>query len=224
MRIKEWEREDQPYEKLLIHGASKLTDVELLAIFLKTGIYGKSALDIAKELLFEYGSLQEILSSPKAKLTAKPGIGKIKYLTLQAAVELGKRYVQPNFKKQKRINTIKKAKDFLTFKMQSHLNEVFACLLLKTNLELIRFEELFFGTINETNIYPREIVRKCLDYNAAKVILAHNHPSGSTTPSAADRAATELICQALKLIDVEVVDHIIIGSEQTFSFKDAGLL
>lgn len=218
------EKNERPYEKLLMYGAKHLSDVELLTIFIKCGTSNKSALAIAQDLLLEFGSLYAILHAPQTALTSKVGIGPVKYLNLQAAFELGKRCLQHRLKPGEKINTIDKAAQLLSLKLGEQLNEVFACLFLKNNLELISYDEIFYGTVHETNVYPREIVRRALHYNAVKIILAHNHPSGNLEPSQADHSATLSLVKALLLIDVEIVDHIIVGPGTFFSFKKEGKL
>lgn len=224
MRITDWPQEDRPREKLLTKGEQALTDAELLAIFLKTGIHGKTALDIARDLLIEHGNLKQVLNASAHILTQICGIGKTKYVTLKAAIELGRRYLNQPLMPRMQLNSSQRTQQFLAEHLREHTNEVFACLFLDNHFRLICFEKLFFGTVNEANIYPREIVRKSLVHNAAKIILAHNHPSGNPTPSAADKEITLLIKNALGLIDVTVADHVIIGNPSHFSFAEAGLL
>jgi DNA repair protein RadC len=223
MRITDWPIEDRPREKLLLKGEKTLTDAELLAIFIKTGMHGKTALDIAKELLQEFGSLKNLFN-PLSPLIKKPGIGKAKYATLKAAIELGKRYREEHISIGEVLNNSRSVQAFLMSHLSDYANEVFACVFMDNHFRLLRFEELFHGTIHSAQIYPREIVRRGLLLNAAKVILAHNHPSGLPAPSAADRKVTELIIQALSLVDIEVTDHIIVGNHQCFSFAEMGLL
>lgn len=219
-----WPIEDRPREKLLQKGAQNLTDAELIAIFLKTGIKGKSAVDIAKGLLVEYSGLKQLLRAPIAELIQKPGIGQTKYATLQAALELGKRYLSEMLPTGSILNNSQLTQQFLADRLRSYTNEVFCCLFMDNRFRLIQFEELFLGTINETSIYPREIVRRALAHGAAKIILAHNHPSGLSAPSVADKEVTKLIKEALALVDIAVIDHIIVGNPECFSFADAGLL
>lgn len=224
MPITDWPREDRPREKLLSKGGRALTDAELIAIFLKTGTRGKTALDIAKELLVEYGDLKKLLRAPPQLLMQKQGMGHAKYATLRAAIELGRRYLEENIAAGEVLNNSRATQKFLADRLRDYANEVFACLFMDNHFRLIHFEELFHGTINEANIYPREIVRRGIAHNAAKIILAHNHPSGHSIPSAADREVTQLIKQALALVDIEIVDHIIIGKPDNFSFAEAGLI
>jgi DNA repair protein RadC len=223
MSIANWPQEDRPREKLIIQGEQNLTDAELIAIFLKTGLRGKTALDLAKELLHEYGNLKKLLRAPCQSLIKKPGIGRAKYSTLKAALELGRRYVHENPPLGSVLNSSRMTQQFLTQRLREHNNEVFACIFMDNHFRLLCFEKLFYGTINETSIYPREILRRGLIHNAAKVILAHNHPSGNPAPSQADKEITLLIKQALSLVDIDVIDHIIIGDPENFSFAEAGI-
>ena len=224
MPITDWPQADRPREKLLDKGENILTDAELIAIFLNSGVKGKTALDIAKELLIEFGSLKILLRSTKEILIKKQGVGIARYAMLKAAIELGKRYLHEQIPPGMALNNSRLTQKFLADRMRENLNEVFACLFLDNHLRLICFEEIFHGTINEANIYPREIVRRGLAHNAAKIILAHNHPSGWAKPSAADKTVTALIKQALSLVDIEVIDHIIVGNPDNFSFAEAGIL
>lgn len=224
MSIIHWPKEDRPREKLLNRGEQTLTDAELIAILLKTGIRGKTALDLAKELLVEHESLKNMMRLPLAHFSLKKGIGAAKYVTLKAALELGRRCQSEKIFKGEALNSSEKTQKFLAQQLGKHHNEVFACLFMDNHFRLIHFEELFYGTIHSANIYPREIVRRALMLNAAKIILAHNHPSGIPTPSTADKEVTQLIQQALSLIDVDVVDHIIIGNPENFSFAEMGLI
>lgn len=224
MPITDWPREDRPREKLLNKGEQLLTDAELITIFIKSGTRGKTALDIAKELLSEYGGLKKLLSTSPRILINKPGMGPAKYAALKAALELGRRYINEPLPVGTRLNSSRKTQEFLAQHLREYANEVFACLFMDNHLRLIKFEELFFGTINETNIYTRELVRRGLSHNAAKIILAHNHPSGNPNPSTADKEVTLLIKQALNLVDIEVVDHIIVGNPENFSFAEAGIV
>ena len=224
MPITDWPEEDKPREKLLSKGEHTLTDAELIAIFLKTGIPGKTALDIAKELLQEYGCLKQLLRTPVSSLIKKAGLGYAKYATLKAAIELGKRYQRAHLPTGTILNSTLLTQTFLTERLREYTNEVFACLFMDSHFRFIHFEELFHGSVNQAHIYPREIVRRGLVHNAAKIILAHNHPSGHPLPSTADKEVTQLIKTALALIDMEVVDHIIIGNPENFSFAEAGWL
>jgi len=224
MPIKDWPNRDKPREKMLAQGEQNLTDTELVAILLKTGSRGKTAIDIARELLTEHGNLQKLLQAPASSLIHKFGMGPAKYAALKAAVELGRRFLHQDLPKGALLNNSCVTQEFLATQLREHLNEVFACIFMDSHLHLLSFEKLFHGTIHSAAIYPREIVRRGLYHNAAKIILAHNHPSGQATPSLADKETTSMIQHAVQLVDIEVVDHIIIGRTENFSFADAGLI
>lgn len=224
MTISNWPLEERPREKLLSIGANFLTDAELLAIFIRTGIPGKTALDIARELLSEFGDLKKLLNTSPQFFYKKPGIGKAKFAFLKAAIELGHRYFEQSFKQGETIVNSQITKRFLTSRLRTYSHEVFACLFLDIQNRVLGFEELFRGTLNETNVYPREIIKRCLVHNAAKVILAHNHPSGNPTPSQADKDMTRLLKESLNLIDIQVLDHVVIGDKECISFAESGFI
>lgn len=224
MPITDWPLADRPIEKLLQQGEKALTDAELIAIFLKTGTRGKTALDIAKEWLTEFGSLKKLLTASPALLIKKQGVGFKKYAALKAAAELGKRYLHETLPQGAVLNNSQATQQFVADRLGHYPYEVFACLFMDTHLRLIHFEELFRGTLNEAVIYPREIARRALVHNAAKIILAHNHPSGHSKPSLTDQEVTLEIKAALALLDIEVIDHIIVGHLHCFSFADAGMI
>jgi DNA repair protein RadC len=224
MSINQWPVAERPREKLLLHGAKSLSDAELLAIFLRTGVVGRTAVDIARDLLIEFGSLQKILQLSAQVLCQKRGIAKAKYALLQAGLELGHRYFNTDIQVGKKLNNPKLTKQFLLRQMGNYPHEVFACLFLDNHHRLICFEELFQGTLTHASVYPREVVKKALMHNAAKVIFAHNHPSGYAIPSLADKELTLLLQQALALVEIKVIDHIIVGGQQNVSFAEAGLI
>jgi len=224
MTIANWPLTERPREKLLLHGVKNLSNAELLAIFFCTGTRGKTALDIARELLREYGGLKKIAAADPALLFQKKGFGKAKYAMLKAAIELGRRYLEEDLPVGESLANSQLTKRFLANRLKDYPHEVFACLFLDNLNRIICYEELFHGTINEANVYPRELVKRGLKHNAAKVILAHNHPSGSPTPSPADREITQLLQQTLALVNIQVIDHVIAGNNQTLSFAEAGLL
>lgn len=224
MSIKHWPLEDRPCEKLLRQGEEALTDAELIAIFIRTGIRGQTALDIARKSLMEHGGLKNLLAMSTSLLIELPGIGPIKCATLKAAIELGKRYIHESVLPGESLASSQRVQHFIAARLGDYQHEVFACLFLDRQLRLISFEELFQGTLHEAIIYPREIVKQALTQHAAKVIIAHNHPSGDPTPSASDKAVTKQIKAALSLIDIDLIDHIIIGHGTQFSFADQGWL
>jgi DNA repair protein RadC len=225
MTINKWPATERPREKLLALGAKYLTNAELIAIFLRTGIRGKTAVDLSRELLTESGSLKTLFNTePQHLFYKKPGLGKAKYAMLKAAIELGRRYLEEEVIVGKALNNSMATKRFITHRLRDYTHEVFACLFLNTHHNILAFEELFHGTLTEASVYPREVVKHCLAHNAAKVIFAHNHPSGKAEPSQSDCNLTQLLKEALQLIDIKVIDHIIVGHKECFSFAESGLL
>ncbi len=224
MAITDWPKEERPREKLLARGAEALSDAELLAIFLRTGIRGKTAVDLARELLNEFGSLSALLRADKRQFCRGAGLGEAKYSQLQAVLEMGRRYLYESLQRNDAISNTNATRQFLSARLCHYRHEVFACLFLDNRHQVIQFEELFSGTIDGTAVYPRVIVQKALQYNAAAVILSHNHPSGVKEPSLADRQITRRICDALNLVDIRVLDHVIVGDGEALSFAEKGLL
>lgn len=224
MRIHLWPEDDQPRHKLFQQGPQRLSNAELMAILIRTGSANCSALELAQDLLVKAGGLEPLFRLSPTQLRQHKGLGNAKVAALLAAVELGKRLNQPSFKVGEKLASSRAAERFLVAKLGKQQQEIFACIFLDQQLRFLHYEPLFFGTLNEAAIYPREIVKSALYHHAARLILAHNHPSGHPFPSAADKALTALLIKALRLVDVEVIDHIIIGHDLTFSFADAGLL
>jgi DNA repair protein RadC len=224
MSIKNWPVTERPREKLLAQGASHLSDAELLAIFLRTGMRGKTALDLGRNLLSEFGSLRQIVEAAPQQFCKTPGLGVVKYTLLQAAIEIAQRYLRENMQRQNVISNPQDSRDYLSARLRHRDHEVFACLFLDNAHRVIGYEELFHGTINSATVYPREVVKRALNHNAASIILAHNHPSGIAEPSIGDRHITQQLQQALRLIDVKVIDHIVVGDGQIRSFAEMGLL
>lgn len=224
MTITTWPLAERPREKLLTLGPKYLSDAELLAIFLRTGTRGKTAIDLARELLSEFGCLKKLLSASPQFFYQKSGIGKAKFAMLKASLELGRRYIEETIDIGETLNDSQATKRFLANRLKDYPHEVFACLFLDNRHRLICFEELFQGTLNEATVYPREVVKRCLTHNAAKIILAHNHPSGNPSPSQADQEMTLLLRDSLALVDIQVIDHIIVGIKENFSFAEMGLV
>ncbi len=224
MSITDWPTQERPREKLLAQGPASLSDAELLAIFLRTGLAGKTAVDIARELLQEFGSLRRLLSAPKERLCAFPGLGPAKYAQLQAILELARRHLGETVRRGDAISSPDDTCRFLASRLRDYPYEVFACLFLDNRHRVIELVEMFRGTINGTSVHPREVVRAALHHNAAAVILCHNHPSGDAEPSQADIKITQRLTEALTLIDVRVLDHIVIGDGNTVSFAERALL
>lgn len=224
MRITDWPASERPREKLLSQGAQALSDAELLAIFLRTGVKGKSAVDLARELLSEYGSLRVLLAADREQFNQTHGLGNAKYAQLQAALEMARRHLRETVQRGGPLSNPKESRDYLCAQLRRYPYEVFACLFLDNQHRVIHFEELFRGTIDSTGVYPREVLRLALRWNAAAVIFAHNHPSGVSSPSSADRQITRKLVDALSLIDIRVLDHFIIGDADAYSFAEHGLL
>jgi DNA repair protein RadC len=224
MAITDWPADERPREKLLQRGAQALSDAELLAIFLRTGVPGCNAVELARQLLQEFGSLRALLTADKAQFCQGKGLGPAKYVQLQAVLEMSNRYLGEFLHRGDTLTSPDLVKRYLQCKLRDRHQEVFAMLLLDNQHRVLQFNELFFGTIDSASVYPREIVRTVLKHNAAAVILCHNHPSGVAEPSNADRFITDRIIAALKLIDVRVLDHLVIGDGETTSFAERGWL
>lgn len=224
MSIKDWPADERPREKLLTRGPHALSDAELLAIFLRTGIKGKTAVDLSRTLLRKHGSLQALLQADQQNFCKSPGLGPAKYALLQAVVEMTKRHLHESLRRGDAIENIETTRNYLTAQLRNHAQELFACLFLDSRHKVIRFEILFQGTINSASVHPREVVKKALQYNAAAIIIAHNHPSGAQKPSLADRQITEKLKQALSLVEIELLDHFIIGDNSGWSFAENGLI
>jgi len=224
MSIKDWPAEERPREKLLAKGAGTLTDAELLAIFLRTGIAGKTAVDLARELLDEFGSLQALLEADQTGFCQGKGLGSAKYTQLQAVLEMAKRHYVEVLQRGDVLTSPEATRAYLSAQLRGYSYEVFACLFLDNQHRVIIFEELFRGTIDSASVYPREVVKKALLHNAAAVIFAHNHPSGANEPSQSDKQITEKLKQSLSLFDIRVLDHFIIGDGEPYSFAEHGVL
>lgn len=224
MTIKDWPACERPREKLLQRGAHYLSDAELLAIFLRTGCAGKSAVDLARELLSQFGSLRALLEASQTQFCRAHGLGQAKYTQLQAVLEMAKRHLAEHLTREQAFTDIDTVRHFLTAQLRHLRHEVFAALFLDNQHRLLHYEELFSGTIDGASVYPREVVRKVLEYNAAAVIFAHNHPSGVAEPSRADRHITGQLQQALALVDVRVLDHFVVGEGEIVSFAERGWL
>jgi DNA repair protein RadC len=224
MSIKDWPADERPREKLLQRGANALTDAELLAIFLRTGVTGKSAVDMAKDLLIEFGSLQALLSAEQTRFCASHGLGQAKYVQLQAVLEMARRHFAEILQRGNALTSPDITRAYLSAQLRGLGHEVFACLFLDNQHRVIAWEELFRGTIDGASVYPREVAKRALRHNAAAIIFAHNHPSGVSEPSQADRHITEKLRQALNLFDIRVLDHFIVGDGQPYSFAEHGLL
>lgn len=224
MAITDWPAGERPREKLLEHGVSVLSDAELLAIFLRVGVAGKSAVDLSRDLLSRFGSLNGIFAASLADLTQVNGIGASKYAQLQAIFEMSRRALNEQMQTKDVLSSPRQVRDYLCLKLGSLLREVFVVLFLDAQNRMIASEEMFSGTLTQTSVYPREVVKRALYYNAASVIFAHNHPSGIAQQSQADELLTAELKQALALVDVRVLDHFIVAGNNTLSFVERGLL
>ena len=224
MAIKDWPNAERPREKLLEQGASSLSDAELLALFLRTGTVNKSAVDIGRDLIKQFGSLRCLLEAPTEQVLAQEGIGEAKYSLLQASLELGRRYLAQSLAEKELLTSPQMVKSFLRAQLRHHQQELFAALFLDNQNRLIRFEILFTGTLDSCAVHPREVLKRALALHSASLILAHNHPSGYPEPSAADHSITERLKSALALVDIRVLDHFIVGEYEVISFAERGLL
>ncbi len=225
MAITDWPEDERPRERLLAHGAAALSDAELLALFLRVGVKGKSAVDLARDLITRFGSLNRLFSASQAEFSAIPGMGPAKYAQLQAVLEMSRRALAEELKQSSALSTPDAVRNFLRLHLAGLKHEVFFALWLDAQNRLIVAEELFCGTLTQASVYPREVVKNALAHNAAAVVLAHNHPSGVAEPSSADAHLTRELKQALALIDVKVLDHFIVaGDHNPVSFAERGLL
>lgn len=220
--LKDWPNQERPREKLLLRGSSALSDAELLAIFLRTGCKGIDVVELSRLLISEFGSLHALFGASESDFCAKKGLGQAKFVQLQAVLEMSRRYLQEPLQKGECLTSAEQTKAFLIAKMHAYPHEVFGAILLDTQHQIICFHEFFFGSIDSATVHPRIIVQKVLHENAAAIILVHNHPSGDPTASICDRKITEKIIDAMKLIDVRVLDHFIVGHQKTTSFAEKG--
>ena len=223
MAISDWPSAERPREKLINRGAKALSDAELLAIFLRTGVAGSSAVDLARQLLLDYGSLRSILDADAKSFCTHKGLGLAKFVQLQAALEIAGRHFAEILENKDCLTNPAQTTNYLRARLRDYDYEVFACLMLDNRNRVIRFRELFRGTIDGASVYPREVVKQALADNAAAVILAHNHPSGVCEPSQADIRITERLQKALALVDIRVLDHVIVGDGIT-CLSERGLI
>lgn len=224
VKITDMPPEERPREKLLQRGAGALTNVELLAIFLRTGTRGKSALDLARDLLDDFGDLRTLLGADRDRFCQSKGLGDAKFVQLKACVEMSRRYLRECLERGNVLTSPDDTRNFLMSELSDRHYEVFACLFLDNKHRVIKFEELFYGTIDAASVYPREVVKRALNCNAAALILAHNHPSGVADPSQADISITKRLIEALNLIDLRVLDHFVIGDGYCISLSEQGLM
>ena len=224
MAISHWPLEERPREKLLAQGAAVLSDAELLAIFLRTGLPGVTAIDLARQLLAHFGGLGPMLSADQRAFCSAKGLGPAKFAQVQANLELTTRYLQEQLHGNPVFTSPSQVKDYLAVQMRDYQREVFVVLLLDTCHQLLEYRELFQGTLSGASGHPREVVKLALSKNAAAVIVAHNHPSGNAEPSKADIAITRQLKQALSLMEIRLLDHFVVGRGEVTSLADRGQL
>jgi DNA repair protein RadC len=223
MSISDWPSAERPREKLIQHGAAALSDAELLAIFLGTGLAGLSAVDLGRQMLQDFGSLRAILDADAQRFCRGKGLGAARFALLQAALEIARRHFAESLQRDDCLTSPAQTRQYLHARLRDRKHEVFACLMLDNRNRVIAFRELFRGTIDGASVYPREVVKQALADNAAAVILAHNHPSGVCEPSQADIRITERLRKALGLVDIRVLDHVIVGDGVT-CLSEQGLI
>ena len=224
MGISQWPQQERPRERLISCGAGSLSDAELLAICLRSGTRGKSAVDLARQLLASFGSLNRLFACDLPEIAQYGGVGPGKYALLQAALELSRRQMLEQLQATDILASSTSTRNYLKARFHSYKQEVFSCIFLNNQHHVVKLEELFSGTIDGAAVYPREVVKRCLYHNAAAVIFAHNHPSGVAEPSQADISITRKLKTALATIDVRVLDHFVIGNPEVVSFAERGLL
>ncbi len=224
MAIRDWPEDARPREKLLRQGVAALTDAELVAVFLRTGVVGKSAVDLGRELLERFGGLGGLCRADRRAACAAPGVGEAKYALLQAVMEMARRTLAEEMRTGDALTSPDAVRDYLRLLLRDKEYEVFCCVFLDAQHRVTAVEELFRGTLTQTSVYPREVVKRALHHNAAALVLAHNHPSGATEPSQADHRLTHRLAEALALVDVRVLDHFIVAGPSALSFREAGHL
>lgn len=224
MKVCDWPKSERPREKLLKQGARTLSDAELLAVMLCTGTRSRNVMELARAHIGAFGSLRKLLDAERKDWEKKEGIGDARYAVLQAALELAKRHLLEPLSARSVLNTPGDTQRFLLAQLRNHPYEIFCCLFLDNHHRLIAFEELFRGTTDCAHVHPKEVVRQALGHNASALILAHNHPSGVREPSRADEQITRRLREALSLVDIRVLDHIIVADEGCFSFSEHGML
>lgn len=222
--IRDWPLDERPREKLLARGAAALSDAELLALCLRTGVRGRSAVDLGRDLLQRHRGLRGLFAAAPSQLLGEHGLGQAKLALLQAVLELARRHLAENLAQRDALANPDDVARYLSARLRDEPREIFVALMLDTRHRVICTEELAHGTIDGANVYPREVLKRALHHNAAALIFAHNHPSGVAEPSAADRRLTERLKQALALVDIRVLDHLVIGDGQVVSFAQRGLI
>ena len=222
MSIRDWPAAERPREKLLEQGSASLSDAELLAIFLRTGVTGKSAVDLARHLLAEFGSLRALLEADLGSFSRQLGLGPAKFSQLQAVLEMGRRHLAERLRRDSALESPQAVRDYLKSLLRHEHHEVFGCLFMDSKHRMLAFEVLFRGSIDSASVYPRQVVKRALAHNAAAVIFCHNHPSGVPEPSEADKTLTQRLTEALDLVEVRVLDHFIVGEGEPLSMVEYG--
>lgn len=224
MAITDWPEDQRPRERLIKHGAAQLSDAELLAVFLRVGVTGKSAVDLGRDMVAHFGSLAGLFAASLGDFSKLNGLGPAKYAQLQAVLELARRSLAEEMQAGITLNSPQSVKQYLQLLLNTRAHESFVVLFVDVKNRLIACEELFRGTLTHASVYPREVVKAALAHNAASVILAHNHPSGTPEPSPADHTLTQALKQALALVDVRVLDHFVVAGAHVYSFAEHGEL
>ena len=224
MGINNWPAGERPRERLIQRGAAALSDAELLAIFLRTGVTGKSAVDLARDVLIQFGTLTNMFAASQIEFCKIHGMGQAKFVQLQAVLEMSRRALHEEMQAGDALNSPQAVRKYLLLQLQSRQQEVFMVIFLDAQHRVLAAEEMFHGTLTQASVYPREVVKRALFHNAAAVIFAHNHPSGVAEPSQSDRMLTDALKQALALVDVRTLDHFIVAGSQCLSFAERGML
>ena len=224
MVLKDIPADARPREKLLASGAASLADAELIALLLRTGLKGVSVLQLAQQMLDQFGGIRGLLHAQAADLRRIKGLGPAKRAEIAAVIEIARRALVQELAARPVFDAPAKVKNYLQLQLGGRGFEVFAVMFLDSQNRLLKLEEMFRGTLTQTSVYPREVVKRALELHAGSVILAHNHPSGAAEPSRADEYITQTLTSALKLIDVRVLDHLVVGENEVVSFAERGLL
>jgi DNA repair protein RadC len=224
MRIADWPIDERPREKLIARGPESLSDAELVAILFRTGIRGRTAIDLARDALKRCGSLSALLTADRGAFQVVAGLGDAKYAQVQAVLEMSRRALRETLDRGSALSSPQAVRDYLRLRLQRLPHEVFVAVFLDAQNRVLEVEELFRGTLTQTSVFPREIVKRALHFNAAAIIFAHNHPSGVAEPSRADEALTQTLKHTLALVDVKVLDHFVVGGDSAMSFAERGLL
>lgn len=224
LAIRDWPDAERPREKLLQQGVSALSDAELLAVLLRTGVRGKTAVDLGRDLLREFGGLRQVMEVDYERFCQTRGLGLTKYVQFQVVLEIARRYLKSGMQQKPILHNPEETYQFLAAQLRPCQDEVFACLFLDNAHRVIEFEKMFHGTINFAHVHPRTLIKQALKHNAAALILAHNHPSGIAEPSNADIEITRHLKQVLSFIEVRLLDHVVIGDQVAISLAERGVI